>query len=46
METDPFEARNLAASPQHAAVLQEHTEKIRAFQQRTSDPWLVEWGRR
>jgi arylsulfatase A-like enzyme len=46
MEADPFESTNLADSPQHAVVLQEYKDKIRAFQQRTSDPWLVEWGRR
>lgn len=46
MQSDPFESQNLAGSAQHAAVLQEYKEKIRAFQRRTSDPWLVEWGRR
>ena len=45
VQADPFEARNLAAEPAHALVLAEHREKIRSFQQRTSDPWLVEWGR-
>lgn len=46
MQADPLESRNLAASPRHAAVLREYQEKIRTFQQRTSDPWLVEWSRR
>jgi N-sulfoglucosamine sulfohydrolase len=46
LESDPHESRNLAADPAHVATLAEHKAKLRAFQQRTSDPWLVEWGRR
>ncbi|MBW3631019.1 MAG: sulfatase [Gemmatimonadetes bacterium] len=45
IETDPFETRNLAGDPAHAAVLAEYQGKLRAFQQRTSDPWLVKWAR-
>jgi N-sulfoglucosamine sulfohydrolase len=45
MEKDPNESVNLAADSKYAAVLQEYMERIRTFQQRTSDPWLVEWGR-
>lgn len=45
MRSDPYESTNLADDPRHAGVLKQYQEKIRAFQQRTSDPWLVEWGR-
>lgn len=45
IEADPYESANLARDPRYAAVLTEYKEKIRAFQQRTSDPWLLEWLR-
>ena len=45
IETDPWESRNLAGEADYDEVLGQYKEKIRAFQQRTSDPWLVEWGR-
>ena len=44
VEADPYESHNLADDPGHNAVLEEHIEKLRAFEARTSDPWLVEWG--
>ena len=43
LAADPWESRNLAGDPRHARVLAEHKEKLRAFQRRTSDPWLVKW---
>ena len=41
---DPYEARNLAADPRHAAILAEYKAKLRDFQRRTSDPWLIKWS--
>jgi N-sulfoglucosamine sulfohydrolase len=43
LESDPDETTNLARSERYAGVLAGLKEKIRAFQQRTSDPWLVKW---
>lgn len=43
VENDPHEAKNLADSADHAAVLQELTGKLKAFQQQTKDPWLLKW---
>jgi N-sulfoglucosamine sulfohydrolase len=43
LAADPWESRNLAADPRHAAVLAEYKDKLREFQRRTSDPWLVKW---
>ena len=43
LEDDPHEVRNLAADPQYTAVLEELKGKVKAFQQRTKDPWLVKW---
>lgn len=45
VEADPVEARNLASDPQYASVLAELKDKLRSFQQQTSDPWLVKWRR-
>jgi N-sulfoglucosamine sulfohydrolase len=43
LERDPLETKNLADDPQYARVLEEHKRKIREFQARTSDPWIVKW---
>ncbi|MFT7168361.1 MAG: N-sulfoglucosamine sulfohydrolase, partial [Paracoccaceae bacterium] len=40
---DPFESNNLASDPGLAGVLADHKAKIRAFQTRTQDPWLLKW---
>ena len=43
IENDPYEARNLADDPEYANVLAELQQKLKAFQKRTSDPWLLKW---
>jgi N-sulfoglucosamine sulfohydrolase len=43
LHADPDEVNNLAASPQHKEVLAEFTVKLKAFQKRTSDPWILKW---
>lgn len=45
MRADPFETTNLADDPAHAATLEKLKQKIRDFQKRTSDPWLLKWDR-
>lgn len=40
---DPNEVHNLAGKPELAEVEKELTDKVRAFQQRTKDPWLHKW---
>lgn len=40
---DPLESTNLADDPQHAQVLAALKAKIRAFQARTGDPWILKW---
>ncbi len=39
--SDPAEARDLAGDPKHAATLAELREKVRAWQKKTGDPWVV-----
>src|SRR5262249_21385016 len=40
---DPLESRNLADDPRYAHVLNELKAKLKAFQRRTGDPWIVKW---
>jgi N-sulfoglucosamine sulfohydrolase len=40
---DPTEKRNLAADSSHAAILRDLQEKIRDWQKKTNDPWLIKW---
>jgi N-sulfoglucosamine sulfohydrolase len=43
LQKDPDEVINLAGDPNHAAVFQELAQKLKAFQKRTRDPWLVKY---
>ena len=43
LQNDPHEAHNLAADPKQAAVLDELKAKLKAFQKRTRDPWILKW---
>jgi N-sulfoglucosamine sulfohydrolase len=43
LEADPDELSNLAGRPEHAKLLAEMQEKVRAWQDRTSDPWELKW---
>ena len=43
LEHDPLESRNLAADPKYAQLLAELKGKIKAFQERTGDPWVIKW---
>ncbi|MEW6357741.1 MAG: sulfatase [Planctomycetota bacterium] len=43
LEADPREIHNLAGLPAHAKTVEEFCEKIRRFQERTDDPWIVKW---
>ena len=40
---DPLEATNLADDPAHAKLLAELKAKLKAFQARTGDPWILKW---
>jgi len=43
LEKDPYESTNLAGDPAHSRQLEELKEKIRQFQERTNDPWILKW---
>jgi N-sulfoglucosamine sulfohydrolase len=45
LEADPDEIHNLAEDSQHAETLAKLQIKLRAFQRRTSDPWILKWNR-
>lgn len=41
LENDPDEVHNLAGDPGHAELLRHMQEKLKAFQERTQDPWII-----
>ena len=43
LENDPHEVKNLADDPQHKDKLEEMKAKLKAFQKRTKDPWILKW---
>ena len=43
LENDPHEIKNLADNPTYQKVLSELKEKLKAFQKRTNDPWIIKW---
>ena len=43
LQSDPGEVSNLADRVQHQEVLEAMKLKLRSFQERTNDPWLVKW---
>jgi N-sulfoglucosamine sulfohydrolase len=43
LQQDPHEIRNRAGDPSCAAVLAELQEKLKSFQKRTRDPWILKW---
>lgn len=43
LQSDPHEVNNLADDPEHADLLSNLKGKLKAFQQRTKDPWIVKW---
>ena len=43
LENDPYESTNLAGDPAYSLQLEELKEKIRQFQERTGDPWILKW---
>jgi N-sulfoglucosamine sulfohydrolase len=44
LEHDPLESNNLASDPKYAQLLAELKEKIKRFQERTGDPWVIKWS--
>lgn len=43
LEADPWEANNLADAKQHQETLSKLKEKLKAFQKKTDDPWILKW---
>jgi len=43
LEADPHEVKNLADDPQHRDTLDRMKVKLKAFQKRTKDPWILKW---
>ncbi len=43
LQKDPDEVTNLVESPEHRAVFTELAERLKEYQKRTRDPWLVKY---
>ena len=43
LEADPHEGKNLVNDPAYANELVRLKQKLKAFQQKTSDPWIIKW---
>lgn len=43
LEADPHESRNLAGDPASQETLRRLQGELKAFQTRTSDPWVLKW---
>ncbi len=43
MASDPNEANNLAQEEEFAQVLSDYKAKLREFQKRMNDPWIMKW---
>ncbi|UCD51666.1 MAG: sulfatase [Phycisphaerales bacterium] len=43
LQNDPHEAVNLAHDPAHQDKLKQMQVKLKAFQKRTKDPWILKW---
>ena len=43
IKEDPHETCNLALSADHETILKSYTQKLKAFQKRMDDPWIMKW---
>lgn len=43
IQEDPMELNNLAYKPEYVDLMEEMKTKLKNFQERTMDPWIVKW---
>ena len=43
LEDDPHEINNLANDPKHQELLKQLQTKLKAWQKKTRDPWILKW---
>lgn len=43
MRKDPWETSNLADNPEYSEILEQMKSRMKEFQVRTTDPWLLKW---
>ncbi len=43
IEKDPEEGHNLALSTEYADILAEYKAKLKAYQKKMQDPWIMKW---
>jgi N-sulfoglucosamine sulfohydrolase len=45
LDEDPHEVRNIADDETCKEVLRDLKDKLKRFQDRTKDPWILKWDR-
>ncbi|MEM7698570.1 MAG: sulfatase [Verrucomicrobiota bacterium] len=40
---DPHESTNLATNPEYRELMLEYQERLKSFQQKMKDPWIMKW---
>jgi N-sulfoglucosamine sulfohydrolase len=45
LQEDPYEAHNLAYEPEYKEKLEQLKAKLKDYQKKTSDPWILKWER-
>ncbi|MFT5498813.1 MAG: N-sulfoglucosamine sulfohydrolase [Kiritimatiellia bacterium] len=43
IDKDPNESNNLADDPEHAETLKQYKEKLKTWQKKMNDPWVMKW---
>ena len=43
IQSDPHEGKNLASDPAHKETLERLKLKLKAFQAKANDPWIMKW---
>ncbi|MEZ6138025.1 MAG: sulfatase [Pirellulaceae bacterium] len=43
LQEDPDETKNLAELPEHAELLENLKAKLKTYQSKTKDPWIMKW---
>jgi len=43
IESDPHESVNLASNPEFSEILKKYQRKLKEFQAKMNDPWIMKW---
>ena len=43
IQKDPYEGNNLALTEEHAELLETYKKKLKSYQEKLEDPWIMKW---